>query len=441
MEIKRDIIDQLKAWKTNPRRKPLVLQGARQVGKSWALKKFGKECFEDVVYINFDTMPSIKEDFKRTKEPQKLIKSMEMMMGRTISSDSTLIIFDEVQECNEALNSLKYFCEDAPEYAVVCAGSLLGVALNRSGASFPVGKVDFMTLYPVSFTEYLLASDEKLYWAYRMIDEVMPVPEVIHQQLIDAYKVYLVLGGMPEVVSVYVDTRNWDEVRAIQDAILQSYSLDFAKHISNKDIPRVFQLWGNLQDQLAREDKKFRYADVQKGARAREYEGAIEWLCLAGLVHRVSAIETPRLPLSAYKKSNAFKLYLNDVGLLGRKFGLDALTVLLGDNLFTEFKGVMAENYVLQSLVRQFGDQHYYWTSGNTAEVEFVLQQAGRIIPVEVKADKNVAAKSLAFYRKLYQPQMSIRLSTLNMRKDDDLLNLPLYLVDKLKMFVEKTVQ
>ena len=441
MEIKRDIIDQLKAWKTNPRRKPLVLQGARQVGKSWALKKFGKECFEDVVYINFDTMPSIKEDFKRTKEPQKLIKSMEMMMGRTISSDSTLIIFDEVQECNEALNSLKYFCEDAPEYAVVCAGSLLGVALNRSGASFPVGKVDFMTLYPVSFTEYLLASDEKLYRAYRMIDEVMPVPEVIHQQLIDAYKVYLVLGGMPEVVSVYVDTRNWDEVRAIQDAILQSYSLDFAKHISNKDIPRVFQLWGNLQDQLAREDKKFRYADVQKGARAREYEGAIEWLCLAGLVHRVSAIETPRLPLSAYKKSNAFKLYLNDVGLLGRKFGLDALTVLLGDNLFTEFKGVMAENYVLQSLVRQFGDQHYYWTSGNTAEVEFVLQQAGRIIPVEVKADKNVAAKSLAFYRKLYQPQMSIRLSTLNMRKDDDLLNLPLYLVDKLKMFVEKTVQ
>jgi len=242
---------------------------------------------------------------------------------------------------------------------------------------------------------------------------------------------------MPEAVSVYVDTRDWNEVRAIQDAIQQSYSLDFAKHINNKDIPRVFQVWGNLQDQLAREDKKFRYADVQKGARAREYEGAIEWLCLAGLVHRVSAIETPRLPLSAYKKSNAFKLYLNDVGLLGRKFGLDAQTVLLGDNLFTEFKRVMAENYVLQALVRQFGNHHYYWTSGNTAEVEFVLQQANRIIPIEVKADKNVTAKSLAFYRKQYAPQLSIRLSTLNMRKDDDLLNLPLYLVDKLKMFAE----
>lgn len=431
-------MDKLRTWKIHPRRKPLVLQGARQVGKSWALKKFGKECFEDVVYINFDTMPSVKEDFKRTKEPLKLIKLMEMMTGKAISPDTTLIIFDEIQECNEALNSLKYFCEDAPEYAVVCAGSLLGVALNRSGASFPVGKVDFMALHPVSFEEYLLASDEKLYHAYQMIDSVMTVPEMIHQQLIDAYKAYLVLGGMPEAVSVYVDMRDWSEVEAIQSAILQSYSLDFAKHINNKDIPRVFQVWGNLQDQLAREDKKFRYADVQKGARAREYEGAIEWLCLAGLVHRVSAIETHRLPLSAYKKSNAFKLYLNDVGLLGRKFDLEPTTILQGDKLFTEFKGVMAENYVLQSLVRQFGNHNYYWTSGNTAEVEFVIQHAGRIIPIEVKADRNVTAKSLAFYRKQYAPQLSIRLSTLNMRKDDDLLNLPLYMVDKLKMLIEK---
>ena len=432
-EIQREIIERLKAWKENPRRKPLVLQGARQVGKSWALKKFGKEFFGDIVYINFDTMPAVKEDFKRTKEPQKLIKSMEMMVGKAISPSSTLIILDEIQECNEALNSLKYFCEDAPEYAVVCAGSLLGVALNRTGASFPVGKVDFMTLYPVSFAEYLRAMDSPLYRSYQMIDGVMAIPEVLHQQLIDAYKLYLVLGGMPEVVSTYIDTRSWNEVRVVQDAILQSYSLDFAKHISNKDIPRVFQVWGNLQDQLAREDKKFRYSDVQKGGRAREYEGAIEWLCLAGLVYRVSAIETPRLPLSAYKKSNAFKLYLNDVGLLGRKFGLDATTILMGDRLFTEFKGVIAENYVLQALVRQYGNQHYYWTSGNTAEVEFVLQDAGRIIPVEVKADKNVTAKSLAYYRKQYAPQLSIRLSTLNVRKDDDLLNLPLYLVDKLK--------
>lgn len=438
MEIKRDITNKLKAWKENPRRKPLVLQGARQVGKSWALKKFGNECFEDTVYINFDTMPEVKEDFKRTKEPLKLIKIMEMMAGKAISPVSTLIIFDEIQECNDALNSLKYFCEDAPQYAVVCAGSLLGVALNRSGASFPVGKVDFMTLYPVSFEEFLCAYDTQLFNAYGMIEGPMAVPEVIHHQLKDAYKVYLVLGGMPEAVSIYMDTRMWDEVKSVQDAILQSYSMDFAKHINNKDIPRVFQVWGNMQDQLAREDKKFRYSDVQKGGRAREYEGAIEWLCLAGLVHRVSAIETTRLPLSAYKKSNAFKLYLNDVGLLGRKFGLDARTVLTGDTLFTEFKGVIAENYVLQSLVRQFGNQHYYWTSGNTAEVEFILQESGNIIPIEVKAEKNVTAKSLTYYRKQYAPKLSIRLSLLNMRKDDDLLNIPLYMADKLKLFIEQ---
>ena len=436
-EIRRDITDKLRTWKESPRRKPLVLQGARQVGKSWALKKFGKEYFEDTVYINFDTMPAIKEDFKRTKEPQKLIKMMEMMTGKAISPASTLIIMDEIQECNEALNCLKYFCEDAPEYAVVCAGSLLGVALNRSGASFPVGKVDFMTLYPVSFAEYLRASDAQLYQTYQMIDEVMTIPEVTHQQMTDAYKLYLVLGGMPEAVSVYLDTRSWEEVKTVQDAILQSYALDFSKHINNKDIPRIFQVWGNLQDQLAREDKKFRYGDVQKGGRAREYEGAIEWLCLAGLVHRVSAVETPRIPLSAYKKSNAFKLYINDVGLLGRKFDMDAQTILTGDRLFTEFKGVMAENYVLQALVRQYGQQHYYWVSGNTAEVEFILQDKGRIIPIEVKAQKNVTAKSLSCYRKQYTPQLSMRLSTLNMRNDDDLLCLPLYLADKIKMFVE----
>ncbi len=432
MDIKREIIARLKAWKDNPRRKPLVLQGARQVGKSWALKRFGTECFDTTVYINFDTMPDIKEDFKRTKEPARLLKMMEMVTGKNIQPYTTLIIFDEIQECNDALNCLKYFCEDAPQYAIVCAGSLLGVALNRTGASFPVGKVDFMTLYPVSFEEFLCAYNERLYATYGMLDSAMPVPETVHQQFIDAYKVYLVLGGMPEAVSAYLDTNDWTVVKNIQDAILQSYSLDFAKHINNKDIPRVFQIWANLQNQLAREDRKFRYADIQKGARAREYESAIEWLVLAGLVHRVYAIETPRLPLSAYKKSNAFKLYLNDVGLLGRKFGLDATTVLKGDKLFTEFKGILAENYVLLSLVRQYGGQHFYWTSGNTAEVEFVLQHGGDIIPIEVKADRNVTAKSLAYYRKSYSPRQSVRFSTLNLRKDDDLLNIPLYLADRM---------
>lgn len=437
MEIKRDIIDDLKLWKDNPRRKPLVLQGARQVGKSWILKKFGKEFYNDTVYFNFDTMPDLKVEFERTKDPYRLVNAMSMIIGKTINPSTSLIIFDEVQECNDALNSLKYFCEIAPEYNIVCAGSLMGVALNRSGASFPVGKVDFMNLYPVSFKEYLRAINPQLYAVYDSINDIISIPEVIHNQLIDAYKVYLLLGGMPEVVSAYADNKDWYEVGNIQSSILQSYSLDFAKHIDNKDIPRVFQVWGNLQDQLARDDKKFRYTDIKKGARAREYEAAIEWLNLAGLVHRVYAVETPRLPLSAYKKSNSFKLYLNDVGLLCRKFDLDARTVLQGNRLFTEFKGVLSENFVLQSLVRQFGNNQYYWISGNTAEVEFILQYMSNIIPIEVKAEHNIKAKSLSLYRKTYQPTVSVRLSTLNMRKDDDLLNMPLYLVDKIKGFLD----
>ena len=433
MEIERDIMKKLVAWKNNPRRKPLVMQGARQVGKSWVMKKFGQQQYENTVYLNFDTMPWLKDEFQRTKEPAKIISSLSMIAGQQILPGSTLIIFDEIQECNAALNSLKYFCEEAPEYHIMCAGSLMGVALNRNGASFPVGKADFVNLYPVSFSEYLRCANPKLFHAYACIDGIMNIPEVVHQQLIDAYKIYLLLGGMPEAVSAYCDNKDWEEVGTIQSSVLQSYSLDFAKHIDNKDIPRVFQVWGNLQDQLAREDKKFRYADIKKGARAREYEAAIEWLCLAGLVHRVNAVDTPRLPLSANKMSGAFKLYLNDVGLLCRKFNLDYRVVLRGNDLLTEFKGVLSENYVLLSLIRQFGGRQYYWTSGNTAEVEFILQYIDMIVPIEVKAAHNVKAKSQSLYRKTYQPAVSIRLSTLNMRKDDDLINIPLYLCDKLK--------
>lgn len=438
MEIRRTLLEELKRWKESPRRKPLVLQGARQVGKSWLLKEFGRACFVDTVYVNFDTMPALKEDFKRSKSPAQVVKALAMTVGHAIEPGQTLIILDEIQECNDALNSLKYFCEDAPEYAVVCAGSLLGVALNRSGASFPVGKVCFKTLHPVSFAEYLAALEPKLHFAYRQITIGEAVPETIHQQLTAAYKVYLVLGGMPEAVSVYADTLRWEDVAEVQDAVLTAYALDFSKHIGNKDIPRVFQVWGNLQDQLAREGRKFRYADIQQGARAREYEAAIEWLCLSGLVHRVYATETPRLPLSAYRRSNAFKLYLNDVGLLCRKFRLSPQTVLEGNRIFTDFKGVLAENYVLQSLVRQFGGSPCYWTSGNTAEVEFVLQHDDRIIPVEVKAGTSVTAKSLSQYRMKYAPQLSVRLSLQNMRRDGDLLNLPLYLVDKLMAYCAK---
>lgn len=433
MEIQRDILLDLEAWKVRSNRKPLVMQGARQVGKSWVLKKFGASNFEHTAYFNFDTTPSLKQEFQMTRQPQQLIRRLEMILAQPILPERTLIIFDEIQECNEALNALKYFCEEMPQYAIVCAGSLLGVALNRSGASFPVGKVQFCNLYPLSFREFLRAENEALFRSYEMIDGTMSVPEVIHQQLIEAYRCYLALGGMPEAVSDFMDNHNWDEVREIQQNILNAYTLDFAKHINNKDIPRVFQVWQSLQDQLAREDRKFRYADIQRGARAREYEASIQWLQLAGLVHQLHAVETPRLPLSAYQNSSAFKIYLNDVGLLCRKFNLSPQAAVNSHRLFTEFKGVLSENYILISLVRQFGQIPVYWTSGNQAEVEFLLQVDNQIIPIEVKSEENVKAKSLSMYRKKYAPTLSLRFSTRNLRRDDDLLNLPLYLVDKLK--------
>lgn len=438
MEIKRDILQYLKAWKDSPYRKPLVMQGARQVGKSWMLMQFGKQCFSNCVYVNFDTNPEIKSDFAKTKDPKRLIHSLEITFGQTIKPGETLIIFDEIQECNDALNSLKYFCETSPEYAIACAGSLLGVALNRQGASFPVGKVDFITMYPLSFSECLAALYPDLYQSFTTITTDDNIPEMVHSRLIDAFKLYLAIGGMPEAVSRYAESHDWAVTDTVLDGILKSYTLDFSRHINNKDIPRVFQVWGNMQDQLGRANRKFRYADITPGARAREYEAAIEWLCLSGLVHRVNDISTPRLPLSAYKNSSAFKLYLSDVGLLRSKFRLDASAAILGNTLFTEFKGALTENYILQSLVRQFGEQQYYWTSGNTAEVEFVLQHKNEIIPIEVKADVNVKAKSLSLYRKTYAPRLSVRFSARNFRKDNDLLNLPLYMVDRLGEYLEE---
>lgn len=433
MEIERELLVDLVQWKNSSYRKPLVLQGARQVGKSWILEKFGKTHFSNYVCINFDGEAELKADFARTKDPKRIIQLLSQVTGEEIKPQETLIIWDEIQECNDALNALKYFCEQAPEYVIVCAGSLLGVALKRSGTSFPVGKVDFMTLYPVSFNEFLKAYNPKQEAFLASLDTVEPLPEMLHSQLADSYKTYLACGGMPEAVSRYLDTRDWAQVDTVIQNILLAYPLDFSKHINNKDIPRVHQVWNNLQDQLAREDRKFRYGLIEKNARAREYEAAIEWLCLSGLVYRVYAVQTPWLPVSAYKNSSAFKLYLSDVGLLRSRFRLDALVAMKGDVLFTEFKGVLTENYLLESLVRQFGDEQFYWTSSNQAEIEFLLQVSNRIIPIEAKAGLNVKAKSLSEYRKKYQPEISIRFSLRNMRKDNDLLNIPLYMADYLK--------
>jgi len=441
MSIQRDILNDLNQWKESRYRKPLILQGARQVGKSFILKQFGEHYFENCCYVNFDFEKEHRAEFALTKDPARLVSYLTAVKGIDIKPEKTLIIFDEIQECNDALNSLKYFRELMPAQAVVCAGSLLGVALKREGASFPVGNVDFLTLYPVSFKEFLALYNEKLFQFlenYVAAETLEKVPEIFHTQLIDAYKVYICCGGMPETIVRYLENRNWEETDTVNNQILTAYTLDFAKHIDSKDIPRLQRLWQNIQDNLAKEDRKFKYSLIEKNARGRDYENSVEWLVLSGLVNRVFEIGTLRLPLSSCKNTNAFKLYLSDAGLLRTKFRLAPTTILQGDQLFTEFKGILTENYVLQSLVRQFGNDIFYWTSGNQAEIEFVFQLSEKIIPVEAKSALSTKAKSLSEYRKKYVPKLSIRFSLKNVEKNDDLLNLPLYLADFTKMLIQK---
>ena len=440
MDIERDILSSLNQWKKNRYRKPLVLQGARQVGKSFVLKQFGAQYFENYCYVNFDFEKEHKAEFALTKDPARIVSYLTTVKGIDIKPGKTLIIFDEIQECNDALNSLKYFRELMPEQAVVCAGSLLGVALKREGASFPVGNVDFLTLYPVSFKEFLALYNEKLFLFLEnnfVMENSEKVPEIFHTQLIEAYKIYICCGGMPETIVRYLENRDWNEVDMVNSQILTAYTLDFAKHINSKDIPRLQRLWQNIQDNLAKEGRKFKYSLIEKNARGREYENSVEWLVLSGLTNRVFEVSTLRLPLSSCKNSDAFKLYLADSGLLRTKFRLAPTTVLQGDRLFTEFKGILTENYVLQSFVRQFGNDIFYWTSGNQAEVEFLFQRSEMIIPVEAKSALSTKAKSLSEYRKKYQPELSLRFSLKNVEKNGDLLNLPLYLAD----YTEKLIK
>ena len=440
MNIERDILNELNRWKESRYRKPLVLQGARQVGKSFILKQFGDQCFENYCYVNFDFEKEHKAEFAKTKDPARIVSYLTAIKGMDIKPEKTLIVFDEIQECNDALNSLKYFNELMPQQAVVCAGSLLGVALKREGASFPVGNVDFLTLYSVSFTEFLAVYNENLVRfleKYVSLEKLEKIPELFHTQLIEAYKVYLCCGGMPETIVRYLENRDWNEVDVLNNQILTAYTLDFAKHIDNKDIPRLHRLWQNIEDNLAKEDRKFKYSLIERNARAREYENSVEWLVLSGLINRVFEVNALRFPLSSCKNSNAFKLYLADSGLLRTKFKLTPNTVLQGDKLFTEFKGVLTENYVLQSLIRQFGNDIFYWISGNQAEIEFIFQKDELIIPVETKSALSIKSRSLSEYRKKYAPELSVRFSQKNVEKNNDLLNLPLYLAD----YTEKLIK
>lgn len=439
--MKREILDDIRRWRDNPRRKPLLLQGARQVGKSWTLREAGNTLFHNCVILNFDRDDDICSLFETTKDPKRLVEQISLIKGEPITEGATLLVFDEVQECNAALNALKYFNEEMPNLPVAAAGSLLGVALKHGGMSFPVGQVDFMTLYPLTFTEFLDAADARLASTLRQWRLEDQIPDALFNQWAEKYKVYLVTGGMPEVVETWCETESVNEVDQTIDAIIKAYELDFSKYASVSDVMRIQQVWDNLQEQLAKESKKFRYSLISKGARARVYESAVNWLQRAGLVHRVYGTETVKMPLMAYKKEDAFKLYLNDIGVLRRLFRLDAKAFYGDHRHLIEFKGVIAENHVLNSIVRQMNVAPVYWTSGNMAEVEFVVDRGNVLVPVEVKSSVNVQAKSLKSYRQKYAPELSVRISMRNLQYADGLLNLPLFMTDRFSDFVDELLK
>ncbi|SDD65906.1 ATP-binding protein [Pedobacter soli] len=429
MQIKRTVQKNLSSWKIDPNRKPLVLQGARQVGKTWLLKHFGASEFDNVAYFNFEEQPDLKQFFENTKDIQRIIQNLSLVHGLPILPQKTLIIFDEIQECNEALNALKYFYENAPEYAVASAGSLLGVAMSK-GNSFPVGKVDFLRVNPISFSEFLSADDPQLFAYVESIDKLEPIPDIFFNPLVDKLKKFFICGGMPEAVVALLEQQDIEKTQQVLQNIVNAYALDFSKYAESKDVPKINHLWASIPSQLARDNKKFLYQSVRTGARSREYEDALLWLSHAGLVYRIFRITKPGLPVSAYDDLSAFKLYLIDVGLLRRLSLLDPIAIREGNRLFTEFKGALTENYVLQHLIKNFEVQPRYWTSGNQAEVDFIIQIKNEIVPIEVKSDENVRSKSLSIYNSLYEPSVRVRYSLKNLKRDDGLINIPLFLVD-----------
>lgn len=428
-EIKRDIINDLLQWKQRSDRKPLIIRGARQIGKTWAMRRFGEENFDYVAYFNFDSSEELCREFENTKDPKRLIDILRLYTDCPIEPGRTLMIFDEIQQSNKALNSLKYFCEEAPQYHILAAGSLLGVALSK-GDSFPVGKVDFLRMYPVTFKEFLNADDPQMFEYIENISEIAPLPEIVMNRLSESYRRYQASGGMPAAVVAMLDRRGVKEIENIQNSILTAYTLDFAKHAPGKDIPRISAIWSSIPSQLARENRKFIYKLVKAGARGREYEDALLWLEHAGMIYRVFCSSKPGLPLSAYDDLSAFKVYLCDVGLLRRMAQLPVEVLWTDNPLYVEFKGAMAENMVLQSLVSQFEVMPRYWTSEATAEVDFLLQNDARIIPVEVKSGTRLGGKSLGLYINQFDVTTALRFSMNNLKRDGVVLNIPLPLAD-----------
>ena len=426
LQMKRTIIEDLKHWKNATNRKPLIIQGARQVGKTWAMKEFGKNEFKQVVYLNFESSTRLRDVFIPDFNIERLITVFEIESNLKITSADTLIIFDEIQEVEKGLTALKYFYENAPEYYIIAAGSLLGVSLQKNN-SFPVGKVDFLSLYPMSFLEFLEnIGEEKL--VQQLVLKNWDVLNSFHDKLVELLRLYYFIGGMPEVVASYVADKNLNTVRSIQQKILMGYENDFAKYAPIEIVPKIKLVWHSLIAQLAKENRKFIYGQLKKGARAKDFELAINWLLAAGLVLKVNRIEKPTLPLSAYADYDAFKLFLVDIGLLNAIGKLDQKILLEKNTILQEFKGALTEQFVCQQL--KIKNDLYYWTTQtSTAEIDFVIQQQNEIIPIEVKAEENLKSKSLKTYVEKYLPKTAIRTSMSPYRKETWLTNIPLYAV------------
>ncbi len=430
--MKRKVMNDLVAWKNNPNKMPLIIEGARQVGKTWLMKEFGATYYKNVVYFNFDDDRKLHRIFEQDLDTTRLISELELMSGTKIIPYDTLIIFDEIQECNRALVSLKYFCENSPEYNIVSAGSLLGVAIHGSN-SFPVGKVNTIQLYPMTYAEFLDAINETRYQTIIKNHSYNSV-YAIADDLINHLKYYYFVGGMPKAVNTFAERRDLKEVRNIQKNILADYERDFSKHIDAPSIPKVGMVWESIPSQLAKENKQFVYKEMRQGARASQFESAFYWLSKVGLIHQVNRVETPNLPLASYKK-DAFKAYMLDIGLLSAQAGLTIQNLINPDTeVFSHFRGALTEQYVLQELKAATRSNLFYWMNDRkkgVAEVDFLLQYEGNIIPIEAKASVNLKAKSLKTYINYYKPKSAIRTSLARFSRNENLFDIPLYLLSE----------
>lgn len=427
----RDAIEKLYAWKNKKSHKPLIIEGARQVGKTWLMKEFGRLAFEQTIYINFDSNSRMMDLFSTDLDVNRLLTGIELYSGKKINPKTTLLIFDEIQEVPRALSSLKYFCEDAKEYYIVCAGSLLGISLHEH-TSFPVGKVEFLNLYPLSFREFMMALGKEKY-VQVLDDSDYDMVTPFKEEYIENLKQYYFVGGMPEVVQSFIEEQDYSKVREIQKNILNSYEQDFSKHAPNDIVPKIRMVWNSIPSQLAKENKKFVYGLIREGARAKDYETAIMWLCDCGLVHKVSRVSGVGIPLVAYEDLKAFKLYVHDIGLLCCMTNINEKILLDKNDLFVEFKGALTEQYVCEQLKTIDNLRTYYYTNDrSTCEVDFIVDNGKDIIPLEVKAEINLKAKSLKTYCEKYKPNIAIRSSMANYKKEENLINLPLYAISNI---------